>query len=147
MSLRSALFGTYLALIGIATAMIVVARGFPAATLGPAGPGFFPQLIAVILIVLSIAGLVEALRLDGPTVNIPWRVVTAMVLSLAYVGGMYLIGFYPSTFLFCFAIMTMVRDGESILRIIFEALVLAAVSYLFFGLLLKAYLPTGILIG
>jgi hypothetical protein len=43
------LLATYLAFIGLSILILVLARGFPAADMGAAGPGFFPQVVAVLL--------------------------------------------------------------------------------------------------
>lgn len=135
---------TYVLLIGIATAMFVQARGFPAASMGPASPGFFPQVVAALIILLSLAGLIE-LRLEArPHVRIPRQVVFGVGAAVFYVGAMYVVGYYPSTFLFSTAIMWLVRGQASILRILVDSVILVAASYLLFDVLIDAVLPPGI---
>jgi hypothetical protein len=146
MQQRMALCIAYIGLIVLSVAMLLAARRFPGAAMGPAGPGFFPQVVAFFLVGLCVLGLVEARRMDERTVRFPPQVLASMAVALAYVGAMHFIGFYPSTFLFCFAVMWLVRDGDGLVRLLFEALALVTVTYLFFGLLLKAYLPTGVLL-
>lgn len=136
---------TYVGLIGLAILIFVLARNFPAAHMGAASPGFFPQVVAVVLLLLSIAGIVEVVRDPPERTHIPRRVLAAMALSLGYIGAMAYVGYYPSTFVFAALVMWLSRDGAGLPRVVMEAAVLVAFSYLFFELLISAYLPTGLL--
>src|SRR5688572_21381679 len=92
------LLTTYVCLMAISVGMFIQARGFPATHMGAASPGFFPQVVAVLLFVLSLLGLFE-LRADPPSaVTFPPRVLLGMASTVAYIGLMHLVGYYPSTF-------------------------------------------------
>lgn len=144
---RVPLLLTYLTLIAISITMFVLARGFPGSRMGAAAPGFFPQVISVLLLVLCIFGLLELARSSPERVVIPPRVLAAMGLALGYIEAMHLIGYYPSTLLFAFLIMLISRERASWLRIALDALLITLGSYVFFEMLIDAYLPTGILFG
>lgn len=142
---RLPLLVTYLCLAAIAGAMFVLARGFPAAHMGAAAPGFFPQVISALLLLLSLLGLWELSRSAPEKVVFPPAALAAMALALGYIGMMELVGYYPSTLLFSLAIMALVRGGASWLRLAIDSVLITLVSYLFFELAIDAYLPTGIL--
>jgi hypothetical protein len=136
---------TYLCLAAASLAMLVLARNFPGAHMGAAAPGFFPQVIAGILLLLCLLGILE-LRSDPPAVTrVPLPVFAAMALSLGYIGGMIYIGYYPSTFIFAFLIMSLARGGASWLRLLIDSAIITFCSYLFFEVMIDAYLPTGVL--
>lgn len=136
---------TYLALMGLSILIFVLARGFPFAHMGAAGPGFFPQVVAVLLCLLSLAGIAELWRNPARRARVPVRVLAVMALTLGYIGAMHYIGYYPSTFLFAALAMWSARDGAGVLRVLAEAALLVVVSFVFFELLIDAYLPTGVL--
>jgi Tripartite tricarboxylate transporter TctB family len=137
----------YGCLAALALAMFVLARGFPGAHMGPAGPGFFPQVIAGLLLLLCVLGVLE-LRSDVPkTTRVPLPVVAAMGLSLGYIATMFYIGYYPSTFLFALAVMSVLRKRVSWARLILDSIAITACSYVFFNIMIDAHLPAGVLFG
>lgn len=142
------LVGTYLVLMAAAAGIYVGAMSFPARHLGPAGPGFFPQLVAGVLFSLCLWGLfLSWAGAEGPQprVRIPPRVLLGMGVSLLYILSMELVGYFPSTLLFVFLIMSLVRDGAGYGRLAAESLALTAIVFLLFRIILKTYLPLGIL--
>jgi hypothetical protein len=141
------LLATYLALIAIAIALFIGARSFPSAHMGPASPGFFPQVVAILLAGLSLLGILELRWEDPPVAVISAPVLAGMAAALGYIGLMSLIGYYPSTFVFAVLTMWLVRSGAGLVRIFVEAVVIVLVCYLLFSLVIEAYLPTGTLFG
>lgn len=136
---------TYTVLLVVSTIMFVQARGFPASNMGPASPGFFPQVVAVLIVLLSIFGLFELQAEALPAVHFPRPVLIAITASLAYIGIMYVVGYYPSTFFFSIFVMWLVRGRASLLRIVIDSSILVAVSYALFDLMINATLPAGTL--
>ncbi|MCL4765011.1 MAG: tripartite tricarboxylate transporter TctB family protein [Hyphomicrobiaceae bacterium] len=136
---------TYIVLIVISVVMFVQAREFPASSMGPASPGFFPQVVAGLIILLCVAGLIELRLKSPPPVSFPRRVVLGIFAAFLYVGVMYVVGYYPSTFLFSVFIMWLVRGQVSLVRIVIDSAVLVAVAYLLFDVMIGAVLPPGTL--
>ena len=69
----------------------------------------------------------------------------AMGVSLAYIQVMHIIGYFPSTFIFVFVIMLLVRGSSlKIGYALFHSLILTGVSFVLFEVMLNAYLPKGI---
>ena len=146
---RSALplLATYLALIAIAIGLFIGARTFPSAHMGAASPGFFPQVVAFLLAGLSLLGFLELRWEAPPAASFSVPVLASMAAALAYIGLMWIVGYYPSTFAFAVFLMWLVRSGASLVRICVDAAVIVLVSYLLFSFFIEAYLPTGILFG
>jgi hypothetical protein len=141
------LLATYLVLIAIAIALFIGARTFPSAHMGPASPGFFPQVVAILLAGLSLLGILELRSEDPPAAIVSAPVLASMAAALGYIGLMSLVGYYPSTFAFAVLIMWLVRSGASLVRIFVDAAAIVLVCYLLFSLVVEAYLPTGTLFG
>jgi hypothetical protein len=141
------LLATYLGLIVIAIALFIGARTFPSAHMGPARPGFFPQVVSILLAGLSLLGILELRREDPPAVIVSAPVLTGMAAAVGYIGLMSLIGYYPSTLAFAVLTMWLVRGGASLARIFVDAAAIVLVCYLLFSLVIEAYLPSGILFG
>ncbi len=142
---RLPLMITYVVLIVISVIMFVQARNFPASNMGPASPGFFPQVVSVLILLLSVLGLLELRTEILPVVHFRRPVLLGIIASLVYIGVMYVIGYYPSTFLFSIFVMWLVRGQTSFVRISFDSAILVAVSYVLFDVTIGATLPVGIL--
>jgi uncharacterized membrane protein YGL010W len=131
----------------IAVGIYLGAGSFPGRHLGPAGPGFFPRLVAAGLFCLSAWGLLlrrtDAEGLRGQ-VSIPPRVLLGMGASVLYILLMYFVGYFPSTLLFVFVIMWLVRDGAPAWRLGAESAALTGFAFLVFRVIVKTYLPLGI---
>jgi hypothetical protein len=76
-----------LMLIGVGAAALLVARGYPAGTVLRMGPGYFPRVLGVILVLLglcvTVAGLRRPERLPG---GWPWRPLILVPLSMVLFG-------------------------------------------------------------
>jgi hypothetical protein len=138
---------TYILLIALSVVMFVQARSFPASNMGPASPGFFPQVVAALILLLCVAGLIELLLEAPPRARFPSRVLLGVLGSFLYIGLMHVVGYYPSTFLFAVFVMWLVRSGAPMLRILIDSAVLVAAAYLLFDVMIGAVLPRGILFG
>jgi hypothetical protein len=143
------LVATYVFLMAIAVGMFVGAAGFPARHLGPAGPGFFPQLVAVCLFCLSAWGIlqagIEARAAPRSPARIPLRVLLGMGISIGYIVLMYFVGYFPSTLVYVFGILCLVRDESRAGRLALESAALTAIVFLFFRVIVRTYLPQGVL--
>ena len=145
-----ALFFTYVVLIILSIGVFFASRNLPGKEYGAASPGFFPQVLVISLFVFSICGIIELWRerqREGiGKIRIHRKVLVAMGISLAYIPTMDLIGYFPSTFIFVFAIMFLVRGGSlRISYLMLNSLVLTGLTFVLFKLMLNAYLPKGIL--
>lgn len=144
---RAPLLITYIVLITLSILMFVLARDFPGGKMGAAAPGFFPQIVSILLLLMCLLGVLELVRSMPERIAIPRRAVAAMSLSLGYIGAMYLIGYYPATLGFAFLVMVTMREGSSWLRLVCDAVLITLGSYLFFEVMIDTYLPTGALFG
>jgi len=131
---------------------------FPKFPIHLAGPEFFPQLLSILLAGLSIALLIKTLMKKEPPEepveeegpkdpmakeNIFWKVVMAMGSSVLYFLTMGLLGFLISTFLYFGFLMLLMQRKKKFFRTIVFSLSVTIVSYLLFGVLLRATLPAG----
>jgi hypothetical protein len=66
---------------------IIVARNYPLGTAARMGPGYFPRLLGILLIVLGAALSLTALRGQGPPLpGWKWRPVSIVLLSVVAFG-------------------------------------------------------------
>jgi Archaeal/vacuolar-type H+-ATPase subunit I len=66
---------------------IIVARNYPLGTAARMGPGYFPRLLGILLIVLGAALSLAALRGRGPALpGWKWRPVSVVLLSVVAFG-------------------------------------------------------------
>jgi hypothetical protein len=66
---------------------IIVARNYPLGTAARMGPGYFPRLLGILLIVLGAALSLTALRGRGPPLpGWKWRPVSVVLLSVVAFG-------------------------------------------------------------
>ena len=66
---------------------IIVARNYPLGTAARMGPGYFPRLLGILLIVLGVALSLTALRGQGPPLpGWKWRPVSIVLLSVVAFG-------------------------------------------------------------
>ncbi len=112
------------------------------------GAGFFPVILAVLLGLMSLVGMVTALR-GGDRENeegrLVWNkiiVMAALLLVFAFVFEFF--GYLLTTFLFVMFVLWVV-ERKSIMQAGVVALCASLFSYLLFGLLLGAPLPAGFL--
>lgn len=112
------------------------------------GPELFPQVLAVLMLGLAVALIVNAslgfaLPLDERIdVGGFLRVLVAIGLCIGYVFLIHLLGFASATFVFLFALMTLVRQ-RGVVRRCFASLVTALAVWAIFRYFLVIPLPEG----
>jgi len=68
-------------------AAIVLGRAYPLGTAARMGPGYFPRLLGILLVILGAALSLSALRSHGPSLpGWKWRPVSIVLLSVAAFG-------------------------------------------------------------
>jgi putative tricarboxylic transport membrane protein len=112
------------------------------------GAGFFPTVLAALLALVSVIGLVAALR-DGHEKSHEARLVLKKILLtvaalLAFAFMFEHVGYLVTTFLFVAFVLRAV-EGKSWVQAGVVGLSASLVSYVIFGLLLGAPLPAGFL--
>ncbi len=137
--------------IAISVFIILMARTFPEGSNGVVGPGFFPIILACIVILLS------CIQIYNSTVrpsqeerenkvnllsNQSIRVWISMGITVAYFVLMYLVGFMISTPIFLFVALLYFKVKSWPVRILVPILTTAAV-YVIFTVLLYVQLPAG----
>ena len=120
-----------------------------------AGPEFFPRLLAILLGVLSLVLLVRALRSkegspeEGTEKSGPpgqpvfWRMVLAMGVSVLYFLTLSILGFLICTFCYFAFLMLLMQTEKKIVRTVIWSAAVTAVTYVGFGMVLRATLPIG----
>jgi putative tricarboxylic transport membrane protein len=114
---------------------------------GP-GPGFYPLLVALILILLSILLMISswfekprtAEKKEGMDIKKVYYILGAL---LIYAVSFQRLGFLLSTFLFFLLLKPVVEKKWSF--VIIGSFLVTLASYFFFQILLKCTLPEGIL--
>jgi putative tricarboxylic transport membrane protein len=117
-----------------------------------AGPAFFPQLVAVLLAIISIVLIVESipkLKLEQKgsgkaNLKSVIKVVLSIVATVLYASLMKTLGFTLSTFLYFAALMAVVQVKVNPIKMVLGSAIMTGVVYSVFILLLKAALPRGI---
>ncbi len=121
---------------------------------GGIGPGFFPQAIAVVLVMLGLVLLVGALKRRGGA-NAEQAdpgsfraVVTAFLIILGYAVAIYVVGFPIGTLAFLLTLISYYLSPLAWKRFLTVALptaaAITAVSYALFGIALRIPLPRGV---
>jgi len=120
-----------------------------------AGPEFFPRLLAILLGVLSLVLLFRALRKrvvsaegstekdEAPGEPVFWKMVLAMGISVLYFLGLSIFGFLICTFSYFAFLMLLMQSKKKVLRTIIWSAAITAVTYVTFGMVLRATLPMG----
>jgi len=113
------------------------------------GPKFFPQVLSVSMFLASVALIVQAFRgkalksLEKINKQGFVRAAVTLVIAIGYVFLMNFLGFYLSTAIFLFVVMTYLGQKKLWIRILVTILVATAV-YSLFHYFLKIPLPEGI---
>lgn len=154
---RDHMIGVFCVALGVV--VLNLTRNFPAGQgyVHLTGPAFFPNVLAVILIVAGAAELIsgfvnrktltpitfDAARrvLQNPTAN---TILLTIVLMIFYTLFMKTIGFFTSSFVLLFLLMW--RLGAGKLRALFSTFAVLLILYLVFGRIFFVNLPTGVLI-
>lgn len=108
------------------------------------GPGYFPTIISVLLVVLSIVSFITTLRNKDKRVELPKpeNIILIIILSIAFIVSWYLTGlFYVTTFIVVVAMLYLLNPEKNYTRKIVVTLVIAlfivAFIYLVFDQLLN----------
>ncbi|WP_349369289.1 tripartite tricarboxylate transporter TctB family protein [Salinarimonas sp.] len=113
---------------------------------GRLGPGFFPRVIGILMIVLALWTIVDELRKGrraDATAGL-WRDVTALVgLTLGYAVLLWALGGFLASVVFLLAALSLLNPGRHLQNGAL-ALVLPSAVYLLFDVLLNASTPPGL---
>ncbi len=110
------------------------------------GPDFFPKVVSVILIVLSILIFISNGK-DKKTEknpNIKYTLITIGIFAV-YIVLIGKIGYLVSTILFSFAIISLLKKDSIVLKVVYS-IIFPVGLYLLFTYAFKVSLPTGIFI-
>ncbi|HHX59248.1 MAG TPA: tripartite tricarboxylate transporter TctB family protein [Epulopiscium sp.] len=136
----------------IALYVFVIAGAFPKAAMGVPGPGYFPRILSVVVIILSIIELFQC-RLtggDGTCEGIKLfsmenlRVWVSLGFIIFYFAGLAFAGFAISTAIYLFVMLRYFKVKSIIVQVAVP-LGLTSVLFFIFTVLLKVQLPVGIL--
>lgn len=133
----------------ISSAIFIYADGYKGRGVSLYGPNFFPQTLAILLFLFSVIMIVQALRggaLKGlePINKAGFiRTVITLGISLLYLLAMQYLGFFLSTIIFLYVVMTYIGHEGKIVRAV-SSLIVAAIIYGIFHYFLKIPLPEGL---
>jgi hypothetical protein len=128
--------------IAVGIAAIVIGNNYPLGTAARMGPGYFPRILGILLIVLGAALALRALRLQGsPLPSWPWRP-TVIVLGTVVLFGAIVdrIGLALSTIILIVGASLASREFR-LKEAIISGIALAALAVCVFVLGLKLQLP------
>lgn len=108
------------------------------------GPDFFPKVIAVILIILSVLLFLSKDKTKQENHNIKYTMMVIIIFAI-YIFMIGKLGYLVSTILFSFTIISILKKNSIILKIIYS-LIFPIGLYLLFTYIFKVSLPTGIFI-
>lgn len=114
---------------------------------GRLGPGFFPRMVGVSMVVLTLWSLVDALRAarEPDTPNSNWTdVVKLIALALGYAVLLRLLGGFPATVIFLGLTLLIINRGHHVQNAILTV-VIPSVIYLLFDRVLNANMPPALL--
>ncbi|HSM41607.1 MAG TPA: tripartite tricarboxylate transporter TctB family protein [Afifellaceae bacterium] len=111
---------------------------------GRLGPGFFPRLIGVAAIIVTLWAILDELRrgrISSEDVEGSWLDVAVLIaLAVGYAVLIRLFGGFIATFLFLAVALTILNRGQHIKNMAVAALV-PAIVYLLFDRILNANMP------
>lgn len=133
----------------VAGAFYYLALQFPVSEIDDLGPAFWPKILCVALIGLSVLLAVESFVKYGKEdvavqfltttwQKTTWKAVGILVLFVALIK---LLGFYPAAFLFLPAILWLFGERNKKVIVIMDIAILIVV-YVVFSILLRVQLPT-----
>jgi putative tricarboxylic transport membrane protein len=139
-------------LIAAVVYLVAVAR-FPdtAARYRAIAPSFLPNLLGIVLVILSGLLIVQGIRapkaaileIETSKAN-GIRTVALLGLFILFVRSFRFVGFAPSSFLFVTALQFLLGERR-IIRVLLLAVAITGVLYLIFVVLLRVPLPRGVL--
>lgn len=109
------------------------------------GPDFFPKIISIILIVLSILIFISKdNKKREKNTNIKYTLMTILIFAL-YIILIGKIGYLVSTIFFSFMIISLLKKNSIILKVVYS-IIFPVGLYLLFTYAFKVSLPTGVFI-
>lgn len=133
----------------LSVAIFVYAGSYKGTGVSQYGPNFFPQTLAVLMFFFSALMIVLALRgraLKGlePINKLGFiRATVTLVLAIIYLVAMQYLGFFLSTIIFLYVVMTYIGHRGQTVRIV-SSLLVTAIIYGIFQFFLKIPLPAGL---
>ena len=130
----------------ISIIIIYLANNFDMSYIGDSGlgPDFFPKVIGVILIVLSIFLFFSKEKTIQENKNIKYPLITIGIFAV-YIFLIGKLGYLVSTIIFSFTVISLLKKNSIVLKIVYSILFPLGL-YLLFTYVFKVSLPTGILI-
>lgn len=114
---------------------------------GRLGPGFFPRVVGVAMMVLTLWSLTDALRerrLTDATAGTWPDVLKLMALAVAYAVSLRLLGGFPATVIFLGLALLIINRGHLVQNAILTVAIPSAI-YLLFDRVLNANMPPALL--
>ena len=140
--------------IAVAVVFFIISLSFPAGSNGAVGPGYFPRIMCVLVIILSVLELVLSKNEQIPEELLEvkifkkenLRVWLTMGITLVYIVCIKQIGFIVSSIVFQFGLnyYFKVHEKSKILSVVLPFIVVAVLYFVFHNLL-HVNLPKGLL--
>ena len=122
-------------------------RSLSAGSLHAPGPGFFPKLLAVTIIVLSIFLIIPKAKKDQGIQSLSywlnWKVAFVFAALIGYFLFLDTLGFVITSFLLMIFLFIGI-DSHKWYKALLEAVLTIGLVYLLFQILLKSNLPQGV---
>jgi putative tricarboxylic transport membrane protein len=136
-----------LGFISLAVVFLVTALSMPGGLGGDIGPGFFPIVLCILMIITGVVIIVQELMKKSSEIVLNAAVVKALligVLAVVYVFVMELVGFVVVSPIFIYAVLHVLNQRKIWLNALF-AIGITAGIYLTFGVALNVRLPASFL--
>ena len=133
--------------IALSCYVLFSAQSFPGKIDNVPGPGYFPTILSIILILLSVLLIASSGKVENAPLGIFSKknsiVFIAGGVTLAYLGLIYVFGFLMATPLYLIAILRFfrMRNWRSV---VLTAGITTAASYAIFTTVLEVQLPSGL---
>ena len=138
----------------IGTALLLVSGGlfwrtfyFPPPTWDALGMAFWPRILLLGLMVVSIALMVRSLKSPQETEPLNWRAFASLAMAMGYVFSLEYLGFLVGTPVFIFIAVVLLSDSvrfSALAKALLLSAVLTTLVYLIFQKALLVSLPQGI---
>lgn len=130
----------------------ISALSFPKSDYQLSGPAFYPQLMAILLGIVSITLIIRSVRSlknnehgEKVRINNPKKVIASMVATLIYVLILKTVGFLIATFIYLTVLILIMQPQKNkILISILVSFIMTGAVYFIFAVLFAASLPMGI---
>lgn len=110
------------------------------------GPGFYPKLVSVLLIVLSVVLLISLFKRKEKLIKLEYSFTAffLILLCIAYLVLMNVIGYATTTFIYVLTNILILHDKKTINLVdVVSAFLVSASLYSIFHIFLKVPLPSG----